>query len=156
MIQRKKKVRVAYFYRVLSIGCLYAFLIMINGCKKKSEDPQPSKQEEIKSKLIAATWKVQSVTVNGVDKTDIYKNLTLKFTTSNYSSTNGLPVWPSSGGWSFTNGDASVFRGDDGIDVDILEVSATNLKLGLDWNTTTIGSGRVGSVKGDHIFSFVK
>ncbi|MBX2896895.1 MAG: hypothetical protein KF763_15720 [Cyclobacteriaceae bacterium] len=131
-------------------------LFFISGCKKKEDDPKPSKQDEVTSVLTSATWKVSSVTVDGVDKTELYAGLTLRFTPTNYTSTNGVPVWPATGAWSFTTEEANAFQRSDGVLVEIIEVTATSLKLKLDWDETTLGSGRVGSVEGDHVFSFVK
>jgi hypothetical protein len=120
------------------------------------DDPGPSKKDEVTEILTSGTWKVQSVTVDGTDQTDVYKDMTLKFTSLTYNTTDGIPVWPAVGTWTFTDDNATAFQRDDGVVVDILSATGTSLKLGLVWDETTLGSGRSASVAGDHVFSFVK
>jgi hypothetical protein len=117
--------------------------------------PPPSVLDQIKAKMTAATWVIQSVTVDGVDKTDIYKNLTLKFTATTYTTTNGAPVWPASGTWSFTNETGTTVKRDDNTEITV-EATDTSLKLGLTWSQTTVGPGRTESVEGQHVFTFKK
>ena len=134
-------------------------LIQLSGCSNGGGDPTPtpvSKQDEIKAKLTAPTWKVKSVTVDGTDKTSVYKDLSLKFSTSGFTSTNGGAVWPASGTWLFTTDDATAVKRDDGVEVKLQEVTDTSLKLALTWSKTTLGPGRIESVSGQHVFSFGK
>lgn len=151
-----KSARFSGFSKLIFFVALVGGLLFVSGCKGKSEDPKPSKQDEVQAILISGNWRIQTVTVDGVDETDIYENLTLRFTATNYTSTNGLPVWPASGTWVFANDEATAFERNDGMLVEILEATSTSLKLGLAWDETTIGSGRASSVEGDHVFSFVK
>jgi hypothetical protein len=133
-------------------------LTLISGCGDGGSDPAPtpSKQDEVKTILTSGTWKVQSVTVDGTDQTAVYKNLTLNFSSTGYTSANGLPVWPANDTWTFGNEEATLLKRNDGVDVTINEATATSLKLGLAWNKTTLGTGRVSSVSGKHVFSFGK
>ena len=136
-----------------------ATLVHLSGCKGGTADPTPavvSKQDEVKAKLTSPTWKMQSVTVDGADKTTLYKDLTLKFTASGFTSTNGGAIWPATGTWSFTTADATAVKRDDGLVVTLQEVTDTSLKLALTWTKTTLGSGRIESVSGQHVFSFGK
>ncbi len=136
-----------------------ATLIHLSGCSGAAADPTPapaSKQDEVKAILTSPTWKMQSVTVDGADKTSIYKDLSLKFSASGFTSTNGGAVWPASGTWSFTNADATAVKRDDGLEVKLQEVTASSLKLALTWSKTTLGPGRIESVSGQHVFSFGK
>lgn len=136
-----------------------ATLIHLSGCKGGAADPTPapaSKQDEVKAILTSPTWKMQSVTVDGADKTSIYKDLTLKFSASSFTTTNGGAVWPATGTWSFTTADAAAVKRDDGLEVKLQEVTATSLKLALTWSKTTLGPGRIESVSGQHVFSFGK
>ncbi len=136
-----------------------ATLIHLSGCKGGAADPTPapaSKQEEVKAILTLPTWKMQSVTVDGTDKTSIYKDLSLKFSATGFTSTNGGAVWPASGTWSFTNADATAVKRDDGLEVKLQEVTSTSLKLALTWSKTTLGPGRKESVNGQHVFSLGK
>lgn len=138
----------------LSTFLVIVMLGIFSNCG--SDDPGASKQDEVRNLLTSTTWKVENVDVDGTDQTDVYENLTLKFTSSSYVATNGIPVWPANGTWSFDNEKATSFTRNDGVRVNILEVSSTTLKLGLSWNERTLGSGRINSVKGQHVFSFVK
>ena len=136
-----------------------ATIVHLSGCKGGAADPAPavaSKQDEVKAKLTSPTWKMQSVTVDGTDKTSIYKDLSLKFSASGFTSTNGGAVWPASGTWTFTSAEATAIKRDDGLVVTLQEVTDTSLKLALTWSKTTLGPGRVESVSGQNVFSFGK
>lgn len=135
---------------------LFSKLLLLSGCSSGGDDPSPSRQDEVRSVLTSGTWKIQLVMVDGVDKTSIYEELTLEFSSSSYTATNGMPVWPPNGTWSFTNDQATAFIRGDGVEVEILEATNSSLKLGLTWNDTTLGGGRISSVSGDHVFSFVR
>jgi hypothetical protein len=131
---------------------ILAFLIQLTSC---SEDAGLSKQDEVKAKLTAAaTWKMQTVLVDGTDKSTVYKDLNIKFTDTGFTSTNGGAIWPASGTWSFTDADATAITRNDGLTVTLQEVTDTSLKLALTWNKTTFSPGRIGSVSGGHVFSF--
>jgi hypothetical protein len=120
------------------------------------DEPAVSKQDEVKAKLIAGTWNIGSVMVDGTDKTSVYPNLKLTFTSAGFTSLNGGVIWPASGTWTFTSADATAFTRNDGLVVTIQEVTATSMKLALAWDKTTIGPGRLSSVAGQHIFTFAK
>lgn len=129
-------------------------LLMAQGCKKK-DDPIPE-TARVRSLLKANTWKMQSVTVDGTDQTTLYTGLSLSFTDANYTTVKGGGVWPSSGGWTFTDESAKTIKRSDGLEINILEATATSLQLGLIWSQGTIGPGRMSSVSGNHQFVFVK
>jgi hypothetical protein len=136
----------------LSILALFA-INLFSSCKEPVTPPTP---EEITSALLTAsgtTWKMQDVKVDGVDKSSLFTGLTLKFTAGSYSTTNGGPVWPASGTWTFTSDQATTIRRNDNIEVQV-QVTATSLKLTLAWDKDTIGPGRTESVSGQHVFTF--
>ena len=136
---------------------LLLVILALTSCGGGGGDPTPtpvSKQDEVKAKLTSPTWKMQSVTVDGADKTTLYKDLTLKFTASGFTSTNGGAIWPATGTWTFTSTEATAIKRDDGLEVKLQEVTDASLKLGLTWSKTTLG--RVESVSGAHVFSFGK
>ncbi len=132
---------------------LLAVISQLTSCG--SSDPKPSTQDQVKGKMVSGVWKIQSVTVDGVDKTSVYPGLTLQFTATTYTSANGKPVWATSGTWEFTSADATAFKRDDNIEVTV-EATDTSLKLTLNWPTGTLGGGRVESVKGVNVFTFKK
>ena len=133
-------------------------IVQLMSCGGSKSDPTPatpSAQDDVKTKLTANNWNMQSVSVDGVDKSSLYNGLTIKFSGTTFTVTNGGPVWPASGSWSFTADDGTKIKRDDGIEV-LVEATATTLKLTLTWTKTTLGSGRVESVKGQNVFTFVK
>ncbi|MCA4899802.1 MAG: hypothetical protein ACK514_12835 [Bacteroidota bacterium] len=132
------------------------FIGFFSSCGSGSDAPTISKQDQVKAILTASPWKVNTVSVDGVDKTITYKDLGLTFTNTGFTSVSGGAIWPASGTWSFTSADATAIKRDDGLEVSIQEATATSLKLGLTWTKTTIGQGRTNSVSGAHVFSFRK
>jgi hypothetical protein len=125
---------------------------MILTCCSKST---PSAEEVTIKKLTASTWMMKTVTVDNVDQTAVYKGLTIKFTSTGFSTTSGGIVWPSSGTWTFNSTDGTTIKRDDGIIVTVL-ASDSSLKLTLNWTKTTLGKGRVSSVSGKNEFTFGK
>jgi hypothetical protein len=128
-------------------------LLTIASC---GSDSTVSTADAVKAKLTASTWTMKSVTVDGTDKTSVYKNLTLEFTATGFTATNGGVVWPVSGTWSFVTSDAKAIKRDDGLEVTIQEATDTSLKLSLTWSKNTFSPGRVESVSGSHTFAFTK
>jgi hypothetical protein len=140
--------------RASLLAIIVITLFQLTSCGGKG-DPTPSAQDVVKAKLISNTWKVQSVSVDNVDQTIVYKGLTLNFTATNFSTTNGAAAWPSSGTWSFNSTDGSSILRSDGITIAV-EVTDTTLRLTFTWSKTTLGGGRIESVGGVNVFNFVK
>jgi hypothetical protein len=130
---------------------------LLPGCTGGG-DPEPvaSEAEEVTEILTGATWKLNAVIVDGADQTNVYKGLTLTFTGTSITTSNGGMVWPASTTWKFTNETATAIERGDGVKVSIVEAHSGKLSLALTWSKTTLGSGRVNSVKGEHTFSFGK
>ena len=129
-------------------------VLLLSDCGSKS-DPTPAAATEpqrVTGLMKTGTWKVQSVTVDGTDQSALFKNFTLSFTDAGFASVNGSAVWPSSGTWKFVNDQATSFTRDDGLVVTIQTVSSTQLIISLVWTKTTLGPGRVTSVKGTTVF----
>jgi hypothetical protein len=127
-------------------------LLLVTGCKKDDPEPETARIQKL---LAANTWVIQTVTVNEVDQTNLFTGLTLSFTKTNFSTTNGGVVWPASGTWEFVDETAETIVRNDGLQITINEATNTSLKLALTWSTTTLGGGRTASVAGDHEFSFI-
>jgi hypothetical protein len=134
-------------------GLLLIALIALQSCGKKSDPTPPT--EQTKAILKANTWNMATVTVDGTDRTSVYTGLTLSFTDTDYTTTNGRAVWPASGTWVFADPTGKVITRNDGLQITVEEAVAGSLKLKLTWNKTTLG-GRAESVAGVHVFSFVK
>ena len=96
------------------------------------------------------------VTVDGTDKTSVYTGLTLSFTDTNYTTTNGGVVWPASGTWSFADATGKLITRSDGLSITVEEAIATSIKLKLTWEEGALGGGRAAAVAGVHVFSFGK
>jgi hypothetical protein len=145
-------------YNILSVlFMLFVVLFTFSGCGDDGGGGGPTETEadKVSAALRAGIWNVSGVTVDGV-VSNKFQNMTLTFSASTYSTTNGAVVWPASGTWSFTDQTAKVIRRDDNVDVTIDAVSATSLTLSLTWSKTTLGNGRNESISGRHVFNFAK
>src|SRR3979490_1519167 len=102
MKHMKTQIKTLFVTLFLSLGaCL--LVVQFTGCGGKKNDPTPTAQDVVKAKLTAKNWTMQTVTVDGVDKTSVYAGLTIKFTETGYSTSHGGAVWPSSGTWTFAD-----------------------------------------------------
>src|SRR5690242_6333678 len=133
-----------------SVSSLYILLLLVAGiivssCGGGGGDdptpPAPTATETNTQFLSSGTWKMSSVKVDGIDQSSLFKGFTLSFTSSSYSTTNGTPVWPASGTWSFTNSDATTVTRNDGVVITITSISTSNFVFTLMWDKTTLGGG---------------
>lgn len=131
-----------------------AVLIMIQGCGSSDE---PSKRDQIKTLLIAggASWLTEEVTIDGTDNSGDFDGFSLKFKEGTYEAVNGGVVWPVSGTWNFVSDEAKSFVREDGVEVEIEELTETTLSIALNWTKTTLDTGgKISSRKGKHKFKF--
>jgi len=145
-----------------AIGIL--ILLLVTSCKKKKEeDPVPQTEKEKVTALLTSDggrWKPAAlsnwVMVEGINVSDLFKNFTITFTASGYTTSGTSPVWPRSGTWQFKDDAAKVFiRDSDKKEVTIESISETTLRITLVWDQTTYG-GRGQSTKGKHEFNLIK
>ena len=139
---------------VLSIFITYA-LFLAMSCR--DDDPQAT--ETNLQRLAAHKWKLISVTVDGVDKTDLFTGLTLQWSQDKtFVATNGGEMWPSNGTWSVTDDSGKTLlvslNDPDHVEVTIQTLDDSTLVISLHWNKTTLGSGRASSIAGDYVFEF--
>jgi hypothetical protein len=127
-------------------------LALMSGCGSDKDTPGPDAQ----AMLTSGTWKMESVTVDGVNKNNEFVNLTISFTKTGFTAVGGVPVWPSAGTWIFTDAEKKSITRNDGTVVNLQNVSDHELTLALHWNKTTLGGGRVASLQGDHVFVLAK
>ena len=142
-----------------SLTSLFIFgLLLIFSCGPTDPTPaaEPSATEQVKTVLTSGAWKIQSVAVDGTDQTSVYKGLSLSFTNTSVNATNGGAVWPSSDTWKFTDETGKSITRGDVIQVSVDEATVSKLVLKLTWTKTTLGSGRINSVKGVNVFTFGK
>jgi hypothetical protein len=138
---------------VILLGMCLSGLLFMQSCKKDSPQPET---ERVKALLKSNTWKMQSVQVDNVDKTSVYAGFTLSFTDVNYSTTNGGGLWPATGTWTFVDDTGKKIKRNDNLEITLVEVTETSLKLSFNWSKTTLGPGRTSSVAGNHTFNMVK
>jgi hypothetical protein len=155
--------------RIFLASVAISALTLLYSCGGSEPEPEPTAAEAAVINLTNSAWKVNSVTIDGVDKTSMFTNLSITFTPT--STTNGKPsslngsftavngglVWPASGTWSFPNtaDGNNVLRGD-GVSLQLTELTATTLKISLAWSKTTFGTGRSAGLKGQHVFTMGK
>ena len=131
-------------------------LLFLSGCGSKSDPAPAAETDAVKNTklLTASTWNIQTVQVDGVDKTTVYKNLKLTFTSTGFTSIGGGSVWPTTGTWKFTDDTGKVITRGDGLAINVNEISTTKLVVSLAWSKTTLGGGRIESIAGSHVFTF--
>jgi hypothetical protein len=132
----------------------------LSGCDKKD----PMTTAEVNAKILegttTSTWNISSVTVDDTDQTSLFPGMKISFFTScgcndfTYTVVNGLPVWPLTGKWNFSD-DGKLIKRDDGVEVTIDEISDNKLVLSFGWTKNTYG-GRVNSIKGHHVFTLTR
>jgi len=127
--------------------------LVLAGCK---EDEVVLETDRVRKLLTANTWTMQSMTVDGIDKTASYAGLTLKFDNTHFTTTQGSPVWPASGLWTFAEDSGTIIVRDDDVEMTIQEINTDKLVLAFTWTETTLGPGRLSSTSGEHVFTFVK
>jgi hypothetical protein len=141
-----------FINHILSALILVVAVISFSACGGHGGDEDNVTQK----RLTSGTWNVSRVTVDGIDKTSLFTGMKLTFTTTGYTATNGEPVWPASGTWTFGDAEKKMVKRDDGVEVSIQSLDDNSLTLSLNWNKTTLGSGRNTSVGGVHVFELVK
>lgn len=144
------------FNQLLSIFFLVGIIGVFSSCKDDEGQPAPTAQEEATAKLTSSPWKLDRVTVDGINQTDVYKNLTVSFTGSAFSSTNGGVVWPANGSWTFQNQEATLIKRSDDVEITIQTLTDQSLMLSFYWEKNTLRNARVSSIQGQHVFTFVK
>jgi hypothetical protein len=150
--------RTRFVITVSSLSLIVCFALMLPGCGGK--DPAPViDSDKVKQMLLANVsnpWSIQSLIVDGVDKTTFYAGLRISFSDKTFTSTNGKAAWPPSGSWGFTDTTGKAIERSDGLVIDIVEIETNKLVLSLTWSTETLGPGRSNSIIGKHIFTFSK
>ena len=137
----------------ISVFMLLSAVMLLSDCGGKSDPAPATEAQRVTGLMKAGTWKIQNVTVDGVDQTALFKNFTISFGDTNFTTVNGTVVWPPSGTWKFVNDQATSFTRDDGLVVTIQSISSTSFIMSLVWTKTTLGPGRMESVKGTTVFT---
>lgn len=142
---------------LVNYSCIITIVLTVSlgsGCNK---DNQPTAQELVTSILTSAeAWQNPEVSVDGVDYSDLYKDLSITFTESAYTTVGGEPVWAASGTWKFLNEEGTMLKLDETREAEINSISDDILELSFQWDENTFEPGRVNSVKGKQKFKLKK
>jgi hypothetical protein len=146
---------------LLSTG-LIAALLVYAGCGGGNKPVEPI--TDVQLEKLTKTWKVQTVTLDGVDKTTDYSSFQLvlsgiKGNTSFGYTTSGRPslsAWKSSGNWEFgTAVETQIIRDKGTADELAITYAVTESTLQITYNFNGSGyTSRTGVVKGQWIFNF--
>lgn len=97
--------------------------------------------------LINKNWELSIVTVDGITR-NIYSGLVLNFRSSEYTSLNGLKIFPASGTWKFLGDDGKRILRDDGLEITIESISEGQLEISFYWQNSTFIGGRGSELAG--------
>ena len=118
---------------------------------------QPVTEKELHQQLITSgTWRLEHLTIDEVEQNVLFAGMTLHFTDTSFTSSNGFPIWPPSGAWSFSDEAGSKIVRDGNVQISIIEMTDSKLVLSTQWEKSTFSSGRNGSIIGNYIFTFTK
>lgn len=148
---------------------LISIVVLLSNCGGDDGPGKPPPTEaELRALILAGgtgTWTPSSgtpVTVNGLAVPELFQNFTIKFTSTGtggtYTTTGTTPVWARSGTWTFVGDEGLKFKREDNLEVTISEITASSLKLTLEWDATTYEepTGRAQSLAGTTVFTLTK
>jgi len=148
--------------RILSLLFVTSLLLTFMSCKK--DDPDPPPVTDVQFDKLSKTWKINTVSLDGVDKTSDYTGFQLTFSGTkgtppfNYA-TSGRPTlspWKASGTWDFGAAPETQIIRDKGT-ADELSVTYAVTEATLTVSFTFNGAGytaRTGVVKGAWVYTF--
>lgn len=134
----------------LTMAILLGMMVYSSSCSK---DDGPSAQS-LQLQKLSATWKVSQVTNDNQDVTNQYAGFILTVNELNYTTQNGGNPWPTSGAYTFKEGDLNTLLRSDDVTITIDEITESTLLLAFNFNTVT--GGRLSGVTGDFTFSLIK
>jgi len=144
-----------YICSVLTLITLFTFA----SCNDDDEAPAVTEVERVTSLLIGSgtigtTWSIQSVDVDGVDYSDEFTDLTLEFSESGITSTNGREVFGATDSWRFDSDAATSLTTGSQLEIAIAEISENSLILRFTLDESVFGPGRQEAVAGENTFTF--
>jgi hypothetical protein len=143
------------FNKIFQIAVMMLSVVILlaqSACSRDDDDP--SVRDKTLSMLKSKTWHIESVTVDEVDKTADYAGMTLSFTDNKVTVVNAGAGWPSQDAWQFTDDQAIAILRGDGVEIELVTLTAETLALEFLWNTPAYGPGRAQSITGDYVFTF--
>jgi hypothetical protein len=145
------------YTKKLSPHTFFMLLFLVSlfiACHKKGNDPV---SEETLTNLISAPWRINKVTVDGVDQSTSFTGFTLAFTNNHsYTTTHGGLLWPATGEWSFKDETNKVLRRSDDVEIELIEITPTTLKMKMLWSVSGLGYGRTNSIQGQYLFEMTR
>jgi len=147
--------------RILSLLGLVGLLLTYSNCKDNKSTPEPI--TDVQLEKLAKTWKINTATLDGVDKLADYTafQLVLSGTKGNTSfgySTSGRPAlspWKSSGSWEFgASPETQMIRDKGTADELAMTYAVTETTLSISFSFNGSGYSRTGVVKGQWVYTF--
>ena len=147
--------------RILAMLGLFAVLVTYANCGGPNPPPEPV--TDVQLGKLSKTWKINKVTLDGVDKKADYTpfQLVLSGTKGNTSfgyTTSGRPAlspWKSGGTWEFgTSPETQIIRDKGTADELAMTYAVTEATLSVEFTFTGTGYQRTGVVKGAWVFTF--
>lgn len=135
----------------ISIAIVLFAALSISSC-----NDEPTVAEKVEGMLVSVAWSKPIVTVDGIDQSNLYQDFSITFTKTNYTTSGGSPLWSPTGTWAFKDESAKALLLDGTREVQINEITGTNLELAVQNNNTTFKSGRVNSIIGKNVFRLKK
>ncbi|GAB5526043.1 MAG: hypothetical protein Roseis2KO_39150 [Roseivirga sp.] len=128
------------------------FCLTLSSCKSDDSNPEEEKLREL-----TASWRVDSVINDGQDVSSQYAGFTLTVEgTKTYSTVNGGNPWPAQGTFDFVNNNLDLIRRDDGVDVSIANLTATELSLTFNISTVRGTANGTEGITGAFTFNLTK
>ena len=145
-------------FRLCSFFVYLTLVVSLVSCGKDDPavEPEPTEQERITTLLTTASWPLTSVVVEGENAAELFKDFSLTFTATGYTTTGTTPVWARSGTWTFTDATAKKIKRDDNVEVTIESVDEKTLKLSLVWDRQITEGGRSKALRGKHEFTLTR
>jgi hypothetical protein len=120
-----------YILNITSIVVCLMTVASFSSCDKTEEITEKEKNTKT---ITSGSWTINSVMVDGTNATSSFTGLTLSFSATNYSTTNGGALWPVDDTWSFANEDATIVTRGDGTEVTVVEITPNKLVLRFNWD----------------------
>jgi len=149
-------------FRILALLGLVTTLLTYSSCKK--DNPEPTPITDVQLEKLAKTWKINTVSLDGSDRTAEYTAFQLvlsgnKGSTSFGYTTSGRPSlspWKASGSWEFgASPETQMIRDKGTVDELAMTYSVTDTSLSITFTFNGSGySARTDVVKGVWVFTF--
>lgn len=123
-----------------------------------SDDQNPTISVEEFMQKITTTWILESATVDRVDVTDAFEDLTITFSDDKtFVVTNPVsPLWPPTGVFRTPMQSANNFVLERADDVNMVVTAITDVSLVIEITYQTTRNGKTKSVGGLHVYTFRK